>query len=96
VVVGLACGLVAGLINGGLIAYTGIPPFIATLGMMVSAQHLDIGQGEVPWDDFFGTLAEVGFDGIMTACVFAWEERAEDSSRFMRQEMQRYVDKYWK
>jgi len=58
-------------------------------------QHLDIGQGEVPWDDFFGTLAEVGFDGIMTACVFAWEERAEDSSRFMRQEMQRYVDKHW-
>lgn len=38
VVVGLACGLVAGLINGSLIAYTGIPPFIATLGMMVSAR----------------------------------------------------------
>jgi myo-inositol catabolism protein IolH len=59
-------------------------------------QHLDIGQGEVDWDVFFGTLAEVGFDGIMTACVFAWEERAEESSRFMREEMQRYVDKYWK
>jgi myo-inositol catabolism protein IolH len=58
-------------------------------------QHLDIGQGEVPWDAFFGTLAEVGFDGIMTACVFAWEERAEESSRFMRQEMQRYVEKFW-
>jgi myo-inositol catabolism protein IolH len=58
-------------------------------------QHLDIGQGEVPWDDFFGTLAEVGFDGIMTACVFAWEERAEESSRFMRQEMQRFVDTHW-
>ncbi len=39
--------------------------------------------------------AEVGFDGIMTACVFAWEEQAEESSRFMRAEMQRYVDKYW-
>ena len=38
-------------------------------------QHLNIGQGEVPWDEFFGTLAEVGFDGIMTACVFAWEEQ---------------------
>lgn len=38
IVVGLACGLVAGLINGALIAYTGIPPFIATLGMMVSAR----------------------------------------------------------
>jgi inositol transport system permease protein len=39
-VVGLACGLVAGLINGALIAYTGIPPFIATLGMMVSARGI--------------------------------------------------------
>ena len=31
----------------------------------------------------------------MTACVFAWEDRADESSRFMRSEMQRYVDKYW-
>lgn len=38
VVVGLACGVVAGLINGFLIAYTRIPPFIATLGMMVTAR----------------------------------------------------------
>ncbi len=38
VVIGLICGLVAGLINGLLIAYTKIPPFIATLGMMVSAR----------------------------------------------------------
>jgi myo-inositol catabolism protein IolH len=59
-------------------------------------QHLDIGQGEIDWDVFFSTLADVGFDGIMTACVFAWEERAEESSRFMREEIQRYVDKYWK
>jgi myo-inositol catabolism protein IolH len=58
-------------------------------------QHLDIGQGEVDWDLFFGTLREVGFDGIVTSCVFAWEERAEDSSRFMRREIQRHVDKHW-
>jgi inositol transport system permease protein len=38
VIVGLVCGLVAGVINGALIAYTGIPPFIATLGMMVTAR----------------------------------------------------------
>ena len=38
VLVGLTCGLIAGLINGALIAYTRIPPFIATLGMMVSAR----------------------------------------------------------
>jgi hypothetical protein len=38
IVVGLACGLFAGLVNGLLVAYTKIPPFIATLGMMVSAR----------------------------------------------------------
>ena len=38
VLVGLACGLFAGLINGALVAYTRIPPFIATLGMMVTAR----------------------------------------------------------
>jgi inositol transport system permease protein len=36
--VGLAIGGLAGTVNGLLIAYTGIPPFIATLGMMVSAR----------------------------------------------------------
>ena len=38
IVIALACGLSAGIINGLLIAYTRIPPFIATLGMMVSAR----------------------------------------------------------
>lgn len=38
ILIGLACGIIAGLINGLLIAYTRIPPFIATLGMMVSAR----------------------------------------------------------
>ena len=40
VTAGLTTGAVAGLVNGSLIAYTGIPPFIATLGMMVSARGL--------------------------------------------------------
>jgi myo-inositol catabolism protein IolH len=52
-------------------------------------QHLDIGQGEVDWDAFFGTLERLEFDGIMTSCVFAWEERARESSRFMREEIER-------
>jgi inositol transport system permease protein len=38
VIAGLLVGLTAGIINGSLIAYTGIPPFIATLGMMVTAR----------------------------------------------------------
>jgi inositol transport system permease protein len=38
VLIGLAVGLLAGFINGSLIAWTAIPPFIATLGMMVTAR----------------------------------------------------------
>ena len=38
VLAGLLVGTGAGLINGTLIATTGIPPFIATLGMMVTAR----------------------------------------------------------
>ncbi|RSM65558.1 protein iolH [Actinoplanes sp. ATCC 53533] len=57
-------------------------------------QHLDIGQGEVDWDLFFGTLAEVGFDGIATVCVFAWEERAAESGRFNLAQVNQYVAKY--
>ncbi|MEU4425975.1 sugar phosphate isomerase/epimerase [Actinoplanes sp. NPDC024001] len=57
-------------------------------------QHLDIGQGEVDWDLFFSTLADVGFDGIATVCVFAWEERAHDSATYNLAEVKRYLDKY--
>ncbi|WP_106743579.1 ABC transporter permease [Yoonia maritima] len=38
ILVGITCGVLAGGINGVLIAYTKIPPFIATLGMMVFAR----------------------------------------------------------
>lgn len=40
ILVGLGCGLIAGFVNGALVAYTRIPPFIATLGMMVFARGL--------------------------------------------------------
>jgi myo-inositol catabolism protein IolH len=43
---------------------------------------------------FFRTLAEVGFDGIATVCVFAWEERAEESSRANLARINEYVAKY--
>jgi myo-inositol catabolism protein IolH len=57
-------------------------------------QHLDIGQGEVDWDLFFQTLTEVGFDGIATVCVFAWEERAEDSARYNLSQIHQYLQKH--
>jgi inositol transport system permease protein len=40
VLAGLAVGAGAGLLNGTLIAATSIPPFIATLGVMVSARGI--------------------------------------------------------
>ena len=58
-------------------------------------QHLDIGQGEVDWDLFFATLKRLGFGdsdrNIMTACVFAWEDRARESSLFMREAIRRHT-----
>src|SRR5262249_62187516 len=37
---GLAAALVCGLVNGILIAYVGMPPFVVTLGMMSLARSL--------------------------------------------------------
>ena len=54
-------------------------------------QHLDMGQGEVDFPLFFSTLDRIGFDGILTSCVFAWEDRAEESIRFARSEIDRYT-----
>lgn len=58
-------------------------------------QHLDIGQGEVNWDEFFGTVGRLGFghrsETIMTVCVFAWEERARESSIANREEIERRI-----
>ena len=55
-------------------------------------QHLDIGQGEIDWEACFGALRRIRFDGILTSCVFAWEERAVESSRFMLERIRHYLD----
>ena len=61
-------------------------------------QHLDIGQGEVDFDEFFGTLGRLGFgageENIMTVCVFAWEDRARESCRVNREHIEAYL-KSW-
>ncbi|MGH3521007.1 MAG: sugar phosphate isomerase/epimerase family protein [Haloechinothrix sp.] len=46
-------------------------------------QHNEIGNGEVAWEEFFGTLREVNFDGVATVCVFGWEEDADAIRRRM-------------
>ena len=42
VMAGLATGVLCGAVNGGLIAYTGLPPFVVTLGMLSIARSLAI------------------------------------------------------
>ena len=46
-------------------------------------QHNEIGNGDINWDEFFGALREVEFDGIATVCVFGWEENADEIHRRM-------------
>jgi myo-inositol catabolism protein IolH len=56
-------------------------------------QHLDIGQGEVDFDELFRELKANDFDGTLTSCVFAWEDRAKESSRFMKGKIDDYLAK---
>lgn len=51
--------------------------------------HMDIGAGDVPWDEFFSTLGALQFDGIATVCVFSEERRAHESMVFCREEVEK-------
>jgi inositol transport system permease protein len=77
IVVGLACGMLAGLVNGLLIAYTKIPPFIATLGMMVSARGVarwwSNGQPVSFPTESYGELANGDLLGALTFGLFSWD-----------------------
>jgi len=44
----------------------------------------------VPLPELPGLVA----DGIATVCVFAWEERARDSSLYNRERIRDYLAKY--
>jgi myo-inositol catabolism protein IolH len=46
-------------------------------------QHNEIGNGDIDWAEFFGTLRDLRFDGIATVCVFGWEEDADGIHRRM-------------
>lgn len=76
IAVGLACGLIAGLINGILVAYTRIPPFIATLGMMVSARGVarwwSNGQPVSFPTEAYGNLANGDLLSTLTFGLFSW------------------------
>ncbi len=58
-------------------------------------QHAEIGRGEVDFDAVFGALAGVGFDGVLSSCVFGWEERASEASIHQRESIVALVGKHF-
>jgi len=42
IILGLAAGAIAGLVNGVLIAYVGLPPFVVTLGMLSAVRSVAV------------------------------------------------------
>ncbi|GAA1435008.1 sugar phosphate isomerase/epimerase [Microlunatus lacustris] len=47
-------------------------------------QHMEMGRGEVDYDAVFAALAAVGFDGVVSSCVFGFEEDARGISERQR------------
>lgn len=49
-------------------------------------QHLNIGDGDVDWEELFGTLRAIGYldreDALIVSNVFAEDENADESARF--------------
>ncbi len=68
-------GALCGLINGALINYYGIPPFITTLGMLYAARSLVVyftgGQPIAPLPDAFSTIARADFLGLPLLLYYA-------------------------
>ena len=58
-------------------------------------QHAEIGRGEVDFDATFAALAGVGFDGVISSCVFGWEEQAREVSVRQRDKALALIEKHF-
>lgn len=58
-------------------------------------QHAEIGRGEVDFDEVFAALAGVDFDGVVSSCVFGWDEQARDVSLRQREKALALVAKHF-
>ena len=58
-------------------------------------QHMEVGRGEVPYDEVFAALAAVGFDGVVSSCVFGFEEDARAISERQRDTAVALVEKHF-
>jgi ribose transport system permease protein len=73
--VGSSAGALAGLVNGVLINYASIPPFITTLGMLYAARSLVVyltgGQPIAPLPDAFSAIARTDLLGLPLLLFYA-------------------------
>jgi myo-inositol catabolism protein IolH len=58
-------------------------------------QHAEMGMGEVDYDAVFAALANVGFDGVISSCVFGWEEDARGVSERQRDKALALIEKHF-
>ncbi len=58
-------------------------------------QHAEMGRGEVDFDEVFTALAAVGFDGVISSCVFGWDEHAREISIRQRDKALALVGKHF-
>ncbi len=54
-------------------------------------QHLNIGEGEVPWTQVFESLRRIGFDGLLSSSVFGWPDRPDWSAEVMREQISMHL-----
>jgi myo-inositol catabolism protein IolH len=58
-------------------------------------QHLRIGDGDVDWDELFGTLRETGYldrdDALIVSNVFGEDESADEVSRYQLQKVRELI-----
>ena len=58
-------------------------------------QHMEMGRGEVDHDAVFAALAAVGFDGVVSSCVFGFEEDARGISERQRDQAAALIDTHF-
>jgi myo-inositol catabolism protein IolH len=58
-------------------------------------QHMEMGRGEVDFDAVFAALAAVGFDGVVSSCVFGFEEDARGISERQRDRAVALIDQHF-
>lgn len=58
-------------------------------------QHMEMGRGEVDFDAIFASLNSVGFDGVISSCVFGFEEDADAISTRQKQRTTALLDKHF-